>query len=293
MLLRYKAKAKKIRERRTLWQRDGPLFTEVWTLSDPGLKNSNSYLALTARTKSRYSADDIIDRRREVLDIATCHPCHGNAAVGKHVDMMLINHRSGLVLRKARERKHTDLRRDVGPTSWRAERCELVKERFPHILNANGHGAELVFPLLIKLLVAENRFHDLGPVLGRIRIEVADDNVKLRHNISNDLCAATGHGECANALAIQAKVFREGLRQEDWHTAVSKFALCIRVYFQIASRKALIRTVKPADVFLLLTHGQDLIPLLLGGVDARRVVCGGMQQHNGASWRLLNIRKHA
>jgi hypothetical protein len=40
-------------------------------------------------------------------------------------------------------------------------------------------------------------------------------------------------------------------------------------------------------VSLVLDDVGDLLPLFLGGIDTGRVVRAGMEEHNGASWRIL------
>jgi hypothetical protein len=60
-----------------------------------------------------------------------------------------------------------------------------------------------------------------------------------------------------------------------------------RFRIKVALREVNSRHVEEGEVSLVLDDVGDLLPLFLGGIDTGRVVRAGMEEHNGASWRIL------
>lgn len=76
----------------------------------------------------------------------------------------------------------------------------------------------------------------------------------------------------ADALGVQAQVLRVRLAHKALEALVDEEARGKGVLIEGARRKALVRDVEEGDVLLLDAEVCDLVPLLLGRVDARGVV---------------------
>ena len=109
-----------------------------------------------------------INRLSEVLDIVRVQASHADTAVFSHVHVVLLAQRQDLRLAETREGEHADLVGDVVPRAGRLELVELRLERFAHLYDAAGHGAQIAFPLGEKLLVVEDCGGDAGAVGGRV-----------------------------------------------------------------------------------------------------------------------------
>ena len=88
--------------------------------------------------------------------------------------------------------------------------------------------------------------------------------------------------EAASALAVEAEVLREGLRNAKLEALLDEVADCPGVFGQVAGGEPLVRAVKEWEQVLLADGAGDLLPLLLCRVDACGVMSARVQERDGA-----------
>lgn len=94
-------------------------------------------------------------------------------------------------------------------------------------------------------------------------------------------CVTCHHVERSDALPVQARVLGKRLAHEERHVALDKVSHRPRVRLEVARGKALVRTVEEGVVTLGDKDVGNLLPLLLGGVDAGGVVRARVQEEHG------------
>merc|ERR1719313_2964827 len=97
----------------------------------------------------------------------------------------------------------------------------------------------------------------------------------------------------ADALAVEAEVLREGLRQDELHPALLEETRREVVLFEVTACISLVRVIEERNKLLRLDGLNDLGPLLVRRVDARRVVRARVQQDAAARLHLLDSFHHA
>mmetsp|Transcript_113311 Transcript_113311/g.321258 ORF Transcript_113311/g.321258 Transcript_113311/m.321258 type:complete len:321 (+) Transcript_113311:413-1375(+) len=127
----------------------------------------------------------------------------------------------------------------------------------------------------------------------RAGVHGPDHELHLRQHRLRVVRPAADHVEHADALTVQAQVLGKGLAQEHLEAHPLEVAEGPRVLIQVTRRVALIRAVHQGDESPFLHEGGNLSPLRLARVDARRVVCAGMEEHHGARRRAAQGRHHA
>ncbi|KAI7372235.1 PLP-dependent transferase [Hortaea werneckii] len=199
--------------------------------------------------------DHTIHGLGKVIDVLRIQTRHTNTSVLGHVDMELLAELLHLLLVEAGEGEHANLVGDVIPGAGSAHLLELGAELLAHLDDAAGHGAEVLLPLREQLLVVEDRAGYPGAVGGRV----------------GDLGALQDGQLAAHA------VLRVGLRDHELEALLDKVVDGPGVASQRAGGKALVCAVEEGELFLLLHHLGDLLPLILRWVDTGRVVGAGVK----------------
>lgn len=112
--------------------------------------------------------DNSVDCFGKVLDVVRVKTRHADAAVLRHVDVVLLAQREDLLFGQTGEREHADLVGDVVPGAGSLELLEFRLESLTHLDDAAGHGAQVAFPLGEELLVVEDCGGDACAVRGRV-----------------------------------------------------------------------------------------------------------------------------
>lgn len=99
--------------------------------------------------------------------------------------------------------------------------------------------------------------------------------------------------ESAGALTVQTKVLGEGLGDAELEALIDEVADRPRVAGEIARREALVCCVEERKVLTFAQNDRDLLPLVLGQVDAGGVVGAGVQDDDGAGRSFAQGTEHA
>lgn len=240
----------------------------------------------------------LINSLSRISDIARVQAGHADAAVLGHVDVGVLAEAEHLGLGQAGEAEHADLLGDVLPAAGAAvEVLEDAAQGGAHFLDAAAHGAQVVFPLGEEGLVVEDGAGDAGAVGGRVADLGSLQDGQLRGDAADGAAGVrTGSGhevEGACALAVQAEVLGEGLGDAELETLGNKVPHCPGVVLEAPGCEALVGAVEEGKVVLCADGFGELDPLVVGEVDAGRVVSTGMQEDDATRRRLLNGRYHA
>lgn len=200
--------------------------------------------------------------------------------------MVLLTQSQDLVLGQAGEREHANLVCDVVPSARSLQLLEVVAQSCAHLDDAARHGAQVTLPLGEQLFVIEHCGSDAGTVRGRVGDLGALEDGELGGNALGSVLGVRAGGcdevEAAGALAIQTKVLGVRLCDQELEALLDEVADGPVIGVQRAGGEALVCAVEEGELLPLLHDGGNLFPLVLSGVDARGVVCAGVEEDDAA-----------
>lgn len=203
-----------------------------------------------------------------------------------HVDVILFTQNLDLRLSQARETEHANLIGDMLPRARGALVLETLAQTLAHVDDAATHGAQVILPHGKQLRIVEDAAGDVGAVGGRVGdFGALQDGELGRHVVSGSAGVGPGGREevkDARALAVEPEVLGEGLGDDHFEALVDEVADGPGIADQIPGGKTLVGAVKEGEVVALAHDGGNALPLVLGRVDAGRVMSAGMQQDDGA-----------
>ena len=169
--------------------------------------------------KNNYAACVLLrhvqDRVRDVRRVRLRHASHRHAPVGRQINVVVCDHLRALLRGQPRERKHADLVGDVVPVAGRAAFHEVLLQRRPGADDPVGHALALGVPLRVEHVVLQDRADNARARRRRVGVHRPDDQLELRVD-ALDLVRVLAHDrEAADAVRVQAKVLRKGLRRHD------------------------------------------------------------------------------
>mmetsp|Transcript_24662 Transcript_24662/g.76803 ORF Transcript_24662/g.76803 Transcript_24662/m.76803 type:complete len:303 (-) Transcript_24662:39-947(-) len=130
-------------------------------------------------------------------------------------------------------------------------------------------------------------------MLGRAGVHGPDHELQLRQDRLGLIGAAADDVQHANALTVKPEVLREGLAHEHLEAHGEEEPDRESILVEAARSVALVRAVHQRRELLLLHEIRDLLPLVLGGVDARGVVRAGVEEDHGTRCGALQRGHHA
>lgn len=214
-----------------------------------------------------------------------------------HVNVILLFEKFDLRLGQASKTEHANLIGDMLPLARGTLGLETLAKTLTHVDDTTTHRAQILLPHGEQLRVVEDTTGNVRPVGRGVGDLCPLQGRQLRGDVRGG-CDSVGTGRSdemkgPRTLTIQSKVLRKRLRNAQLEALVDKVADGPRVTDQIARGKALVGAVEEGEVVALAHHLGNLLPLLLGGIDAGRVVSAGMEQHDGASGCGAQTGKHA
>lgn len=203
-----------------------------------------------------------------------------------HINMPLLLQNLDLSLGQARETEHTNLAGDMFPSTGCPLGLQSLPQTLSHLLDPATHGPQVILPFLEQLWIIQHAAGDSRAVGRGIGDLGALEDGQLRSDIG---VRGSGIGagpryevEGTRALAVQTEVLGEGLRNAQLESLLDEVADGPRVPHEVARGEALVGGVEEREVRFLAHHGGDLFPLVLGGVDAGRVMRAGVEQDDAA-----------
>lgn len=203
-----------------------------------------------------------------------------------HINMPLLPEPLHLRLTQARKTKHANLARDVVPAARGAAPLQPLAQAAAHLHDPAAHRAQIGLPLRKQRGVVEDPRRDARAVRGRVRDLGPLQDGQLRRHVRGcrgRLWARRGDEvERACALAVQAEVLCEGLRDAQLEALRDEVADRPGIAGEVTGGEALVRAVEKGEVPCLTHGGGDLLPLVLGWVDTGGVVSAGVEKDDGA-----------
>ena len=202
-----------------------------------------------------------------------------------------------LSLRKTGKAKHANLIRDMIPRPRRTFCLQPSPQSGPHLLNPTTHGPQIVLPFREELGIIQHAIGNAGPVGRRIGNLTALQEGQLTGDIlagsDRTRAGSTDKVEGSGTLTVQTQVLGKRLGNAQFKALVDKVSNSPRVAYQVARREPLIGTVEEGEMLPLANDLCDKLPLLLGRIDAGRVVGAGVQEHDGPRQRGTKGEEHA
>lgn len=207
--------------------------------------------------------------------------------------MRILSDLQDLLLRQSREAEHADLIRDMLPAALLpVQLLQFPPQRFAHVDDAAGHGAQVGFPLLEELGVVEDEAGDAGAVGGRVADLAALEDGELGCYAADCVLGVrAGAGdevEGAGSFAVETEVFGEGLGDAELEALLDEVADGPGVVFQIARGETLVCTVEEGEVVFAADDLGDFGPLVMSGVNAGWVMGTSMEEDDAAFGSFLN-----
>ena len=193
---------------------------------------------------------------------------------------------------EAGEREHAALLGDMGEALVEPVRGQRLDEVAAQAVDAPAHLVELFVPQGGELVGVEDGGHDGAAVGRRVGVVLARGDRQLRAHVFHVVGVLGDGDEAAGAFAIDAEVLRAGLGDDHLVERVRQQAHAIGVFVE-AVAEALVGEVHERQQLAFLDHGQHLLPLVLGQIEAGRVVTAGVQQHDVTFRNLLERAEHA
>lgn len=232
---------------------------------------------------------DLEDGLGQTADVLAGDACHRDASVLGGVHAVLLGQLVHLLGRQARVGKHANLARDVAPVVLGPQLLEVLLEQRAHRDDAVGHVLDLDQPLLVQRGRVEDLGRDARAVDGRVRVHGAHQNLDLRVDALGLGRVGAHEREGADALAVEAHVLGERLRQRNVVALGDKVAHGKGVLVDAAAGEALVGHVEEGEVALGLDGLLNLLPLLDRGVDARGVVRARVPEEDAALGRGVDV----
>ena len=174
---------------------------------------------------------------------------------------------------------------------------QTLTQTTAHLLDTTAHSAEILLPLRKESRVIEDLASNAGAIGRRVRNLRALQDRQLASDVgvgSGGIGAGCGDEvESTSTLTVETEVLGEGLGDAQLEALLDEVADRPCVAGQVAGREALVCGVEEGEVAALAHDGGDLLPLVLGWVDAGGVVGTGVQQDDGACRRRPQRLQHA
>mmetsp|Transcript_15854 Transcript_15854/g.31047 ORF Transcript_15854/g.31047 Transcript_15854/m.31047 type:complete len:263 (+) Transcript_15854:448-1236(+) len=162
----------------------------------------------------------------------------------------------------------------------------------PHFDDAVGHHAKLFPPHLGQFGGFEDSLDNVSTVLRGVGVQVADEDVELRHDSFGVGRVSSDNVESADTFAVQTKVLGKGLRGHDLVSLGKEVVDCPGILVKVARSKSLVSRVKPADVAFCLDSSADAFPLFLGRVNSGRVVSARVKDEDRTVGGAVDVSDH-
>lgn len=183
------------------------------------------------------------------------------------------------------------------PRARRTTRLQPLPQPSPHLQDPPTHRTQIILPLLKQNRIIQHTTRDASAVCGRVRNLRPLQDSQLGGNVSgSNRCVWAWSGdevESACSFAVEAEVLCEGLRDAQLEALLDEVADGPGVADEIAGCEALVGGVEEGEVRAGAHDFCDLLPLILGWVDAGGVVGAGVEQDYGAGGRCLQRAEHA
>ena len=185
--------------------------------------------------------------------------------------------------------EHSALLGDVRPVPLGSRLLQVLHQQGTHVLDPLRHRRALLLPLRRQSRIVQHRGDNPSSVQRRTRPQRASSDLQLLDRVLSLLRTAGHHRHDTRSLSVQAEVLRERQRQRHVVSVLREFTEAVGVVRHVARAVAQIRRIEQHHVVLLLAQRAQLVPLLVRGVHARRVVRARVEHEAGVVRRLVHV----
>jgi len=219
-----------------------------------------------------------------IVNIGGGYPTHTDPARLEKIQMFLLFEKDAHLLGEACVGEHPNLCGDVAPVSRGSEIFQLLSQTRSHGDDTSRHHSDTFSPLLIQFLIGQDCIHNPGSVSWRIAHHGSDDQRHLALDVVHIASVGRHDGQVARPLVVQPKVLAEGLGAEQLESFRDKEPDGPGIRVETSGGESLIGAVKEREQLVRTTNLRDLLPLVLGWVDASGVVCACVEDDDGLGW---------
>ena len=197
--------------------------------------------------------------------------------------MILFPQKLHLRLRKTGETKHTNLICDMVPSARGTLCLQSSTHTGPHGMDTTAHGPKILLPFRKQLRIVEDAIRNARSVGGGVGNLTPLQHGQLTGNIRHGILHSrrADKVESASPLTVQTQILGKGLRDAQFEPLVDKVPDGPRIAHQVPRCEALVGAVEEGEMLALADHLGNLLPLVLGWVDASRIMGAGMQENDG------------
>lgn len=209
-----------------------------------------------------FSLGDSVNGLAHVLHVAGREAGHTDSSILGQVDTVLLHQPLTLILVQAGEAEHANLIGDVLPRSATPLRLEHIAQLSSHGDDSLGHLAHVLQPLSSQSGIVQYFRGNASTVNGWVRVEGANDDLDLRHDLGRLVLISTGQGEGTHTLAVEAHVLGERLGQGHLMAFVDEQSQSAGIAINVARGETLVGHVEEGEQLALLDHVAQLFPLV-------------------------------
>lgn len=159
-----------------------------------------------------------------------------------------------------------------------AKILKVLLEKSTHLNDTVSHALNFTQPLLVQGGVIHDGRCNTGTVDRRVRVKGTNENLDLGVHTLLLLGRLADKGESTNTLTVETHVLGETLAQSNVVALLHKVTRSESILVSVSAGKSLVGHVEEGKVALLLHDVANLAPLVLGRVDAGRVVSASVEQ---------------
>jgi len=224
-----------------------------------------------------------------VAQVAGVEASDGDTAVSGHVDGVLLAEFVNHGLGEAGVGEHTDLVDDVVPVVFGAEVCHVLVKTVTHFVHAAGHHSQVVVPAGGKLGVTKHDVDDAGTVDGGVGVKTTCEVLDAGH--ADFLLSGVGsdEGNAASTLTVKTEVLGERLEEHQVVDVRGEESKRVGILLEVTGGEALVGRVEGNEVVLALDNVENVVPLLVGGVNTSGVVGAHVHEEDGAVLGVLQV----
>lgn len=189
---------------------------------------------------------------------------------------MLGDHGFTLLDGQASEREHTDLFRNMVPSSTSTDPFKSWSQKLSHLSYAIRYSYEFIKPLLPQVGLAQYHRRNSCTMPWWRWIVCPDDDFDLREDFGGGRLILANKMKCAGSFTVESHDFGEWLSNDHLETLVNEVSEGSTVFVQVTRDESLVRCVKEGIKLVLSAHCRNLLPLLHSRVNSSWIVSACM-----------------
>jgi hypothetical protein len=158
-----------------------------------------------------------------------------------------------------------------------------------HLSHSSGHEDEVGVPHFLELGVSENDVDNSSSMNWGVGVDGSGDLLNAGVDDVSLSSGSSDDGEETGSLSVDTEVLGEGLEE---HNVISVFleqSERVSISLEVTGGKALVSGIETGEKVLSLDDFEDLLPLLLVGVNTGRVVRADVEHNEGVILAVVQV----